>query len=301
MTSSVAQTPSWRDYLLLIFLSALWGASFMLIKVAVQTIPAVPMTTLRLIVAAIVMVIVAMASGEKLPRGVGIWIKIAVVAVLGNAVPFGLISWGEESVDSGLAAIMMAIMPLTTLLLAHVFTTDEKLNRWKLAGVLLGLVGLIILMGPEKLMSLGDNVIHQLAIALAAIFYGISTLVVKFIKDVPARALTAAILVLSALSILPVTLLTVDVANLSPSVPSIIATITLGVFQTALAGLLAYFIIRKLGATFFSQLNFMVPLFGVFFGIVFLGEEVGLHAILALVVILTGISLARYGIDRFSK
>jgi len=301
MTSSVAQTPGWRDYLLLIFLSALWGASFMLIKVAVQTIPAVPMTTLRLIVAAIVMVIVAMASGEKLPRGVGIWIKIAVVAVLGNAVPFGLISWGEESVDSGLAAIMMAIMPLTTLLLAHVFTTDEKLNRWKLAGVLLGLVGLIILMGPEKLMSLGDNVIHQLAIALAAIFYGISTLVVKFIKDVPARALTAAILVLSALSILPVTLLTVDVANLSPSVPSIIATITLGVFQTALAGLLAYFIIRKLGATFFSQLNFMVPLFGVFFGIVFLGEEVGLHAILALVVILTGISLARYGIDRFSK
>ncbi len=301
VTANIAEMPAMRDYLLLIFLAAIWGSSFMLIKVAVETIPAVPMTTARLLVAAIVMTAIALASGQKFPRGIRVWILIALVAVFGNAVPFGLISWGEESVDSGLAAIMMAIMPLTTLLLAHIFTTDEKLNRWKLAGVILGLIGLIVLMGPNKLLTLGGDALHQLAIALAAVFYGISALLVKFIKDVPVRILTAGILILSAISIMPVALLTSNAALISPSMPSILATIILGIFQTAIAGLIAYFIIRKLGATFFSQLNFIVPLFGVLFGVVFLAEKPGLNAILALSIILTGIALARYGIYKAKK
>ncbi len=299
--ANIAQLPNVQDYLLLIILAAIWGSSFMLIKVAVETIPAVAMTTVRLSVAAVVMVVIAAASRQKFPRGIKVWVLIALVAVFGNSLPFAMIAWGEERVDSGLAAIMMAIMPLTTLFLAHFFTTDEKLNRWKFVGVLLGLIGLIVLMGPEKLLTLGDDVVRQLTIAAAAVFYGISALFVKFVKDVPVRALTAGILVLSVISILPFTLFTTDVAAITPSMPAILATVTLGIFQTALAGLIAYFIIRKLGATFFSQLNFIVPLFGVLFGVVFLAESPGLHAILALVIILAGIALARYGIYRAAR
>lgn len=294
--ANITKMPTMQDYFLLIFLAAIWGSSFMLIKVAVHTIPAVAMTTGRLSIAAVLMVVVAVASGQKMPRGVKVWTLIALVAVFGNSLPFGLISWGEERVDSGLAAIMMAIMPLTTLLLAHVFTSDEKLNRWKLAGVLLGFIGLIVLMGPDKLLTLGGDVVHQLAIASAAVLYGISALFVKFIRDVPARSLTAGILVLSTISILPLAAVTTDVSTISPSWPSILAMVTLGIFQTALAGLIAYFIIRKLGATFFSQLNFIVPLFGVLFSVLFLSENLGLHAIFALFIILAGVGLARYGI-----
>ncbi|HFC04421.1 MAG TPA: DMT family transporter [Rhizobiales bacterium] len=290
--------PTMRDYGLLITLSAIWGSSFMLIKVAVATIPAVSMTAGRLSVATIVMVVVAIMAGQKFPRDGKTWGLIALVAVFGNALPFGLISWGEERVDSGLAAIMMAIMPLTTLLLAHIFTSDEKLNRWKFLGVVLGVVGLVVLMGGDKLLSLGDDIIHQLAIALAAVFYGISALIVKYIRGVPARAMTAGILAISALSIIPVALMVNDVSQISPSGPALMAMITLGVVQTAIAGLLAYFIIRKLGATFFSQLNFMVPLFGVLFGVIFLSENPGIHALLALAIILVGVGVARYGIHK---
>ncbi len=298
---NIAQQPRGQDYLLLIFLAALWGSSFMLIKIAVATIPGVAMTAGRLSVAAIVMVIIAAVSGQKFPTSPRLWVMIALVAVFGNALPFGLIAWGQESVDSGLAAIMMAIMPLTTLLLAHIFTSDEKLNRWKLAGVVFGFVGLVVLMGPKQLLSLGSDVVRQMAIAIAAISYGITALIVKFIKGVPTRILTAGILILSAILIMPVALLTSDFTAITPSLPSILAMITLGIFQTALAGLMAYVMIRKLGATFFSQLNFIIPLFGVLFGVAFMGESPGLNAILALVIILIGVGLARYGIYRSTK
>ncbi len=296
--SVIAEIPTVKDYVLLTLLAAVWGASFMLIKVAVETIPAVPMTAGRLTIATIVMFALVLASRQKFPRGVKVWAMMAVVAVLGNAAPFALISWGEESVDSGLAAIMMAVMPLTTLLLAHIFTADEKLNRWKLAGVMFGFVGLVVLMGPERLLTLGDDVVRQLAIVLAAVCYGITSLVVKFIKGVPARALTAGVMLISMLIMVPFSFVAFDLSQVSPSASSIIATIILGVFQTALAGIGAYFIIHKLGATFFSQLNFIVPLFGVLFGFIFLSENPGFYALLALAIILAGIGLARYGIHK---
>lgn len=288
--------PKLVDYALLSLVAAIWGSSFMLIKVAVETIPAVPMTAMRLAVAAVVMLIIVIASGQKLPRGAKTWALMAVVAIFGNALPFALISWGEESVDSGLAAIMMAIMPLTTLFLAHVFTVDEKLNRWKMAGLFLGTMGLIVLMGPQKLLSLGHDLVPQLSIAAAAFCYGVSSIVVKFIKDVPARALTTGVLMLSALLIAPVALLVSDISLIAPSTASLTAATTLGIVQTAIANLLAFFIIQKLGPTFFSQLNFLVPLFGVLFGVVFLAESPGWNALLALVIILCGVALARYGI-----
>ena len=294
------QAPSTADYALLTFLAAIWGSSFMLIKVAVDTIPAVPMTAGRLTVAAIIMMIFTTASRQKLPYGgkgaAKLWGLMTLVAIFGNALPFVLISWGEERVDSGLAAIMMAVMPLTTLLLAHIFTADEKLNRWKFLGVMLGIVGLVVLMGPQKLLSLGGDVVHQLAIACAAVCYGISALIVKYIKGIAARAMTAGVLLISVVFIVPASLLVSDVSQISPSASSIMATITLGIFQTAIAGLIAYFIIQKLGATFFSQLNFIVPLFGVLFGVMFLAETPSLYALLALAIILIGVGLARYGI-----
>ena len=290
--------PKIADYALLTLLAAIWGSSFMLIKIAVETIPALPMTTARLVVAATVMLVFALASGQKLPRGVKLWTMMALAAIFGNALPFTLISWGEESVDSGLAAIMMAIMPLTTLFLAHIFTDDEKLNRWKFLGVMLGIVGLVVLIGPQKLFFLGHDVSRELAIAAAAVCYGISTMVVRFIKGVPARAMTTGILLTSVLVMVPVTLIIVDFGEISPSTASITATVSLGILQTAIANLVAFFIIQKLGATFFSQLNFLVPLFGVLFGVVFLAETPSLNALFALIIIFTGVGVARYGIYR---
>jgi len=295
------KSPTWQDYALLTLIAAVWGSSFMLIKIAVETIPAVSLTAMRLIIAAIVLYAFALFSGQNLPRGAKVWGLMALVAIFGNALPFTLISWGQERVDSGLAAIMMAVMPLSTLLLAHIFTTDEKLNRWKFAGVLLGMVGLVVLIGPGKLSNFGGDVVRQLAIALAAFCYGISALIVKVIKGVPALAMTAGIMLVSALIMVPAALIANDVTQIAPSTSSLSAGISLGLLQTALASLLAFIVIQKLGATFFSQLNFMVPLFGVMLGATFLGETLGLNAFAALAIILVGVGLARHGIKKAAE
>ena len=136
-TPSGTQTrdqPGAVDYGMLMTLSALWGSSFLFIKLGVDTVPALTVTAGRLILAAVLLAAVAYHAGQTMPRGARLWGLITLAALFGNALPFSLIAWGEEAIDSGLAAILMAVMPLTTVLLAHVFTRDEKLTVGKAAG-----------------------------------------------------------------------------------------------------------------------------------------------------------------------
>ena len=295
------KSPKLPDYGLLVILAAIWGSSFMFIKIAVESIPAIPMTSGRLGIAALVGLAVMFAMKQRLPTNLKTWGLMALVAVFGNALPFALISWGEEGVDSGLAAILMAVMPLTTILLVHFFTADEKLNSWKFVGVMMGIVGVVVLMGPTKLAHLGDDIVRQIVITLAAVCYGVATLFVKKIKDVPQIPMTAGVLVLSALMMLPAGLMAAKNIEMNPTTMSIAAMVLLGVLHTSAANLLAYTIVRRLGATFFAQLNFMVPLFGLLFAVLFLKEKIELNALLALVIILSGVGLARYGILKTLK
>jgi drug/metabolite transporter (DMT)-like permease len=294
-------TPGIADYGLLLLVSAIWGSSFMLIKVAVPTLPAMPLTALRLGVAAVVMLGLTAIVGQKVyfSRHNIMW--MALVAIFGNALPFALISWGEEAVPASVAAMLMAVVPLTSVLLAHFFTDDEKLNRWKVFGVFFGIAGLIVLIGPGKLARLGEDVMHQLAIAFAAMCYGVTGLFVRRIKGVSQPAMTAGIMTLSAVMMVPFSLYLFPLADLHPSNLAISTGVVLGVVHTATASLLAYVIIQRLGVTFFSQLNFIVPLFGVLFGVLFLAEQPGLQALAALVLILVGVGLARLGILKSVK
>ena len=276
----------------------MWGSSFTLIKIAVVSIEPLAMTSLRQIVASVFLAAVALWSRQSIPRGRRIWALMIASAIFGNALPFVLISWAEQHVESGLAAILMGVMPLTTLLLAHLFTHDEEMNRWKLAGVAAGMTGLVILMGPAKLAGLGDDFIRQGAIALAAVSYGVSALIVKNITAVPHRIMAAIIIALSALIITPIAFLAGQPVSLQAGLSPLMAVVTLGLVQTALATLVMFTIIRRQGATFFSQINFLVPLFGVLAGFVFLGEIPSLNALTALVVILSGIFLARRGMKQ---
>ena len=289
---------AWPTYALLVLLAAIWGASFTLIKVAVDTIPAVTLTASRLILAAAVLAVVALIAGQRFKPTRRLVLGIAAAGFFGNALPFTLISWGEEVIDSGLAAILMAVMPLTTVFLAHLFTGDEKLNTRKLAGVILGLAGLVVLIGPAKLTSLGTETIRQLAVAGAALCYGINAIITKRLLSIPPMALAAAIIAVSAVMMIPASLILDQPWTLSPSSPSLWATIGLGVLQTALATLIMFQLIARQGATFFAQINFLVPLAGVAYGVIFLAERPAANAYLALAIILTGIAIARSGMGK---
>ncbi len=281
------------DYGLLLLLAAIWGSSFLVIKLAVETVPAASATAVRLAIAAVVLLGAALFARQSLPRGWGAWRWVLLAAITGNALPFTLISWGEEVIDSSIAAILMAVMPLTTVLLAHAFTADEKLTVPKIIGVCLGFCGIVVLIGPDKLFSLGENAIRQLAVAGAAFCYGINAVVTKHLIGLPRRSLAAAITITSAVIMLPVPFILESPADIEPSTSSLIAIVLLAVLHTAAATLIMFAIIRRQGASFFSQINFLVPLFGVAWGAVLLSEQVPGNAWLALVLIMTGVGIAR--------
>lgn len=290
--------PGTGDYALLLLLSAIWGSSFLFIKLAVETAPAASSTAVRLAVGAVVMIIIARMAGQAMPRGGRVWALICLSGIFGNALPFTLISWGEEVIDSGMTAILMAVMPLSTVLLAHLLTKDEKLNPAKAAGVVLGIAGLVVLIGLGKLMQLGDDVFRQLAVAAAAACYGVHAIITRSLVGLPRRALIASVLCVSFVIQLPFALLLDQPWTLQPSMKSLASMVLLGIVHTALATLLMFAVVGRQGASFFSQINFLVPLFGVFWGVLLLSEVPPTNAYVALGLILLGIAIARKGMSR---
>jgi drug/metabolite transporter (DMT)-like permease len=299
-TPSLApRRPGAADFALLLLLAAVWGGSFTFIKLAVETIPAATTTLGRLIVATLTLGAIAAIMRERLPQGRELWQAILLAALTGNALPYTLIAWGEEGLDSGLAAILMGVMPLVTVFLAHFLTADEGLTVRKLIGVVLGLVGLVVLIGPDKLAGLGDDVIRQGAVALAACCYAVNALVTRSLTKAPPFTTMTVVMALSAAMLLPVALFADRPWQLAPTTTSIVAMTALGVIQTGLGMIVMLMIVRRQGATFFSQINFLVPIAGVAWGAMALAERPPANAYLALGIILLGVAVAR-GLGRRS-
>lgn len=288
-----APLPRALDYALMIALAAIWGASFMLMKVAVETVPPVTMTAGRVAIGGVFFVAVVMATGRHLPSDPRIWGWASLTGLFGLALPFTLISWGEEHIDSGLAAILMAGMPLMTLLLARFVSGDEPLTAGKLIGVCLGIVGLVVLIGPEKLVALGEDAVRQIAVVAASFCYAVNAIVTKRISKHDPYAVSAAIMICGTVLLLPASIVADAPWTLAPSGLAMLAVLLLGLFPTALASLIMLALLRRQGAGFFAQINFLVPLFGVFWGFAILSERPPASALVALAIILMGIAISR--------
>lgn len=290
---AIVAHPAARDYVMLVVLAAIWGASFMFQKIVLVTMPAFAMTIVRLSLAAVLMWGLSRVMGQRMPKGRRTWALIVLASFLGNAVPFTLVSWGQERVDAGVAAVLMGVMPLATLLAAHVFTHDEKLGARKLAGIGLGLLGLVILIGPAKLIALGDESVRQLSIATAATSFGIASVVTRRLMGEQPLGLAAAMLIVAAVLVLPLYAFLDGPGDLKPSPTAMAAIAVLAIFQTGLGTLMMFSLVARQGASFFSQINFLVPVSGVLWGALLLSEHVSLKEFAALAVILAGIAVAR--------
>lgn len=285
--------PGIGDYLLLGALGAMWGGSFMLIKIAGTDYPPMTMTALRLVGGTALLFAVTIRLGERFQLRAGTVVTIVLAGLFGNALPFSLITWGETTVEAGLAAILMGIMPIATVLLAHFFSDNERLTSRKLIGVVIGFAGLLILSGPAVLHDLGTDGIRQLAIVSAAVCYAISAILTKRLVHLPRRAAGAAILAAGAAFMVPLSLLFDDPLRLSPGWTPTLAVGGLAVLSTAIAALLMFAVLERQGAGFFGQVNFLVPLFGVAWAALVLSERPSDNAYIALACILAGILVAR--------
>lgn len=287
--------PGTTDYLLLGGLALIFGFSFIFTNIAVQTIEPLTVATFRLLLACLVLYPLMRLSGQRLPASGRVWIFIIAAAMFGNSIPFALISWGQVKVDAGLTAILMAVMPLITVLLAHVTTLDEKMNRYKLLGVLCGLLGVVVLMGWDQLGQLGDNMLRQYAIALAAFCYAVNAIVTKHLTRIPRLPMMCALMLVATALLLPFALWFDQPWNTTLEVNSTASVVALALGPTALATLIILNIIDRQGASFLSQINFLVPLSGVLMARVFLDEMLPTSAWVALFIILVGIGLTRLG------
>lgn len=287
--------PRLSDYGLIVLLAAIWGGSFMLIKLAIVDVPPASLSAIRLIIGGLILCAVVLFTGERARfdrKSVGL---IILAGFVGNAVPFVLISWGEKTVDAGLASILMGIMPIATLVLAHFFTGNEPMTARKMSGVVIGFAGIVILVGPAVLLRLGADGISQLAILGAAVCYSVNAIMTKALLEFPRRITGAAILLAGGLTTLPIAFLFEQPWALSPGMVSTVAVLLLSVFPTAIAMLLIFEVLDRQGAGFFGQVNLLVPIFGVAWAALVLGEVPDFAAILALMLILSGIYFARGG------
>lgn len=283
------------DYAWLIALSILFGLSFTLTSIGVRDIPPISLAAGRLVLAFLMLYPLMRLNGQRMPAMGPIWIALLGSGLFGNALPFALISWGQVTVQAGLTAIFMAVMPLATILLAHVFTDDEKLDRWKVLGVLFGLLGVIVLMGFSALNSIGDDLLRQSAILVAAVCYAINAIITRKLTKLPRWSAMTALMVAGCLWLVPVSLWVESPWQVAPSMESVWSMIALAIGPTAIATVMILRIIDRQGASFLSQINFLVPVVGMVFGVLMLSERFPANAYVALVIILLGIALSRMG------
>lgn len=285
-----------KDWGLLATLVALWGSNFMFVKIGVATVPPLTIAAGRLVVGAVVLIAVIRAMGYPFPRPSRMWIPYILLAVVGNSLPFWLISWGQQTIDSALAGILMAIMPLATLVMAHLWVTGEHLTRNRVLGFILGFVGIVVLMGPAALAGLGGSaarVLGQLAVLGGALCYATQSVLVRITVKGDVMVASAVIIAIAAAISLPFALMVDQPWKLAPSAASVWAVIWMGIGPTAIATLAFIRLIASAGPTFMSLVNYCVPVVAVFLGVAVLGETPHANAYAGLMLILAGIAVTQ--------
>lgn len=289
----------------------IWGSSFLLIRIGVEELSPFQVVFIRTGIAAVGLNIVLLLLKKRLPLD---WKRVFPLIVIGignTTIPFALITWGEKSIDSGLAAVLQSSAAFFTMLLAHFAFTDEKLNLKKIAGLLLGFIGVVVL--SSRSWASGSLVINELtgalAIVLASLFYGIFTIYSR--KQISARyepvvvaagAMTFAAISSGLLMILapsfngqPATML-VDVSS-----DVLIAITLLGLLNTFVAYLMFYWVVQQLGAGRASMVTYVVPAVGLILGVIVLSEPLDWHILLGAALIFSGITVVNISVTALRR
>ena len=287
---------SLRDWSLLFALVAFWGSNFVLVKIALGAVPPATLVAARLIIGAVILVTVIRALGYTFPSFGRAWTPYVVLAMLGNCLPFWFISWGQQHIDSALAGILIAVMPLVTLLLAHRFVSGERMTLSRAGGFLLGLAGMLVLMGPAALTGLGGvmiEILAQLSVLAGAFCYATNSVYARVALRGDVMLASAASIAIAALISLPVALIVDQPWRLAPGWEIVTLIVWIGVGPTAIATIIYFKLIGSAGPTFMSLVNYLTPCVALVLGMMLLQEEPGLNLYAGLALILAGIAVSQ--------
>ena len=286
-----------RDFGVLFLLGSIWGASYLFIKVAVQVFPPLTLVTLRVVMAALTSLLILRLRGIALPRSRAMWGTFLVMGLFNGAVPYSLITWGEQRIDSGLTAILIATSPIFTAIIAHFALHDERMTLTKIVGILLGFAGVAVLIGPDAFAGAGQNLAGDLAVVLASASYGATIVYArKHLRGVAPMAASAGQMVMASAAILPIALIVdrpwqLTLPETGTVVTAVASLVMLAVVGTSLAYLLYYWLIREVGATNASLVTYISPFTSIVWGTLLLGERLKLADFVGFGLILTGLAV----------
>jgi drug/metabolite transporter (DMT)-like permease len=290
--------PDLQDWVLLFLLVVLWGSAFAVAAVVLRQYTPGQLVVGRLWIGALLLWLMVLAAGRSWPRRAGVWVWFAAMAVIGNALPFYLISWGQQVVPSGLTGILMAIMPLAVLPLAHLFVPGERMTSMRVAGFLMGFAGILLLLGPEALRQVagrGAALLPQLAVLAGAVCYAVNLIVARRAPRGDPMTTAAGVLLISAPLASVGWLLTGAPMPVEPRFGPTAGLVALGLLSTGLATVIYFRVVSRAGPAFLSLINYLIPVYAVMVGALFLGEDLSLTAIAALGVILLGVVVSQRG------
>ena len=289
----INQEMTGREWAILLFLAVIWGGAFLFIGIAVRHVDPLTYVWLRLTIAAGAMFVFLRLKGERLGLPRQVWGSILLLALLNNALPFTLFGWGQTHIASGLASILNATTPIWGVLVAHLFTDDERMTPRKIAGVLLGFGGVAVMIGPTLLANVGTDVLAQLACIVAALCYAVAAVWARRFRrqGLKPMSVTTGQLSAGALMMLPLALV-VDQPWTQPLPPvsAWAAIAALAIFCTALGYVLYFRLIDSAGATNALLVTLLVPPFAIVFGSLFLNEVLAPQDFAGLALIALGLA-----------
>lgn len=280
---------SYHHWVLLTLLSLIWGGSFFFVELALEAFSPFQLVYLRVSIGALVLAVFVYARGRRLPRDIWMWRDYAVMGLINNVIPFSMIVWGQTQISGGEASILNATTPIFTVLIAHLFTQDERLSVHKMIGVCVGFFGVFVMMIPTMEYGLNLQGYGQLAVICAAVSYGFAGVWGKRMSQQTPNVNAAGMLICSSFLLLPLVLVFEPSFPSAPSYSALLAVVSIGVLCTAFAYILFFKILSGAGATNISQVTLLAPVSAILLGVIFLGEAIGLVHVFGMAFIFAGL------------
>jgi len=277
-----------RDYVLLTILALIWASAFFNIKIATESFGPITISFLRVFFGSMPVLLLCFYKKIKIEAFSKDWYWFAMIGFINLVAPFFLIAYGVKSVQSNLAAILMSTTPLSSTVLGHFFTKNEKFNFIKTFGILIGFSGIIYLFSDNFLIN-ENNFISALLILLGSTCYVVGGVLTLKISKKKNENVTGSILIWAVIILLPLVLLIETPWNTIPSIESSISVVYLGLFSTGLAWLLRFRILKNNGLIFQSQVSYLIPIFGIILSYIFLKEIITPKILVSLLAVLVGL------------
>ena len=292
--------PSLFDYFLLIFLALIWASAFFNIKIATYSLGPITIAFLRVFFGAIPVLMLCYYKKIKLEAFSKDWHWFAMIGFINLVAPFYLIAYGVQSVQSNLAAILMSTTPLSSTVLGHFYTKNEKFNFVKTIGILIGFSGILYLFSDNILIN-ENNILSALLILLGSTCYVIGGVLTLRISKKKNENVTGSILIWAVIILIPIVSFAEQPWNINPRLDSTISVMYLGLVSTGIAWLLRFKILVKNGLIFQSQVSYLIPIFGTILSYIFLKELITFKVLISLIAVSVGIYFVRKADNNSSK